>query len=270
MPNSTDVRPGVRIAYEDDWFGPPWQEGDPIMLVHGVAESSIAWRQWVPHLSASLRVIRPDLPGFGNSPVPTDYQWTPAEMAADLVRVADALGIERFHLVGAKYGGSTALQLAQDFPDRVRTLAVVGSPAKGRHTGGKADLAAVPERNRAVGVRAGAQESQLSRRGGDAPAEQLVWWTEGLMGKADARAAIGCAEAVARMNVEERCGEITAPTLVITTADSPLQPIATVKAYQERIPNARLLVLPGDCYHIAAVRPAECARHVLEFIRSVG
>lgn len=163
MSDSVEVRPGIRIAYQDDWFGPPWRHGQAIVLVHGVAESSVAWTQWVPQLAATLRVIRPDLPGFGASPVPATYTWTTAELAADLGRLLDALRIARVHLVGAKYGGSTALQLAADQPDRVLALSVLGSPAKGRGTGGKANLGAVAERIRAVGVRGWAAETQVSR-----------------------------------------------------------------------------------------------------------
>ncbi|MGD0109146.1 MAG: alpha/beta fold hydrolase [Rhodopila sp.] len=65
-----EVRSGVVIAYEDQWFGPPWQDGEPIVLLHGVAESHVAWQQWIPVLSGQFRVLRPDLPGFGQSPLP--------------------------------------------------------------------------------------------------------------------------------------------------------------------------------------------------------
>lgn len=265
---AVEVRPGVRMAYRDHWFGVPWRRGVPVVMLHGVAESSEAWREWVPALAGRLRVIRPDLPGFGRSSAPATYSWTPAELAADVVKMLDTIGIDRFHLIGAKYGGSVSLQLAADYPYRVISLAVLGSPAKG-NTGGRAKLGAVSERIREVGVRGWAAESQPSRLGPEVSAEQSKWWTDELMGKADPRACAGASNAVAGMNLEDRCADITAPALVVTTDDSPLQPIAAARAYQERIPNSRLLVLPSACYHIAAVRPRECAQHVLEFIESV-
>jgi 3-oxoadipate enol-lactonase len=269
MSHSADVRTGVRISYEDDWFGPPWQQGVPVVLVHGQAESSIAWNQWVPHLSGSFRVIRPDLPGFGKSPVPDTYTWTTAELAGDIVRLLDILRIDRFHLVGAKYGGSTSLQLAADFPNRVLSLCVFGSPARGHGSGLRANLGSVPDRIRAVGVRGWAAESQASRLGPGAPPEQIQWWTDELMGKADQRSSLGLSIAVTTLNLEERMGDIKAPTLVVTTEDSPLQSSAAARTYQERIPNSKLVVLPGDCFHIAAVRPHECAELVLNFIRAL-
>lgn len=266
MTPTADVRADIRIAFDDDWFGHPWEVGEPILLVHGVAESARAWTQWVPHLASRFRVIRPDLPGFARSPVPANYTWSTKEMAADLVRLMDVLKIGKFHLVGAKYGGSTALQLAADFPDRIRTLSVFGTPAKG--TGITANFSAVPDLIRKIGVRGWADQTQRSRLGSEASEAQVRWWTDELMGKTDMRTCLACTDAAAKMFVEDRVSDIKAPTLVVTTEDSPLQPLATVQAYQSAIANSRLVVLPGNCYHVAAVRPHECAKLVLDFIET--
>lgn len=263
-----EVRPGVVIAYKDQWFGAPWQEGEPILLLHGVAESHVAWQQWVPFLSGRFRVLRPDLPGFGRSPLPESYDCTTRQVAGDLIRLLDALKIDRVHLVGAKIGGSTALQLAADYPERVRTLAVFGTPAKGS-PGGKADLTSFPAWIRKDGVRGWAAATMPSRLGSDASPEMMQWWTDDLMGKADPLACIGYSGAAAVMNLEPILGKITAPTLVVTTEASPLQPVAAARDYQEKIPKSKLLVLSGNSYHIAAVRPEECAARTLQFIASV-
>jgi 3-oxoadipate enol-lactonase len=262
-----EVRPGVVIAHEEEWFGPPWTTGEPIVLLHGVGESHVSWQQWVPVLSAQYRVIRPDLPGFGRSPLPTGYDCSPVPVAADIVRLLDRLKIGRFHLVGAKYGGSVALQLAADFPQRVKTLAVFGTPSKAK-TGGKADLTAFADRIRKDGLRKWAEETQPSRLGSEAPAEMLRWWTDELMVKAGAASTIAYTAAAATLNVEPVLGKITAPTLVVTAEASPLQPVSTARAYQEMIPKSKLLVMPGDSYHIAAVRPKECADETSRFIAS--
>lgn len=258
-----EVRPGVRLHCRDDWFGAPWLAGEPIVLVHGVAESGIAWNQWICPLADSFRVLRPDLPGFGLSPVPDDYSWTAAEIAADLARLLDAMAIGRFHLVGAKYGGSIAMELAVQQGGRVRSLSVMGGPTRGDGKG------AVPARIREVGVRAWAAETQRSRLGPDAPEEQVIWWTEGLMGKADPRPCIGCSGARAMMDLDARLAAIEAPTLVVTTEDSGLQSVAAVQAYCDRIPDARMVVMPGAAYHVAVTRPKECAAEVLAFIRAL-
>jgi 3-oxoadipate enol-lactonase len=261
------ARPGVEIAYADEWFGAPWLTGEPIVLLHGVAESHVAWQQWMPVLSGRYRVIRPDLPGFGESPMPAAYSCTTHQVAGDIARFLDGIGVGRFHLVGAKIGGSTALQFAADYPDRVRTLCVFGTPAKGA-TGGKANLSTFPAMIRKEGVRGWAAATMRSRLGSDASPEMMTWWTDDLMGKATPQACIGYSGAVDAMNLEPILGKITAPTLVVTTEGSPLQPVSSARAYQEKIPKSKLLVLPGDSYHIAAVKPVECANQVLQFITS--
>ena len=260
-----EVRPGVVIAYEDQYFGPPWKGGEPIVLLHGVAESHVSWQQWIPSLSGQFRVLRPDLPGFGQSPLPPAYDCTTHQVAGDIIRLLDALKVERFHLVGAKIGGSTALQLAADYPDRVKTLAVFGTPAKGS-PGGKADLTSFPAWIHRDGVRGWAAATMASRLGSDASPEMMKWWTDELMGKADPRACIGYSGAAGVMNLEPLLGKITAPTLVVTTEGSPLQPVSAAREYQEKIPHSKLLVLPGNSYHIAAVRPQQCATETLNFI----
>jgi pimeloyl-ACP methyl ester carboxylesterase len=82
--NTVEIRPGVALAYEDDWFGAPWTAPQCVVMIHGNAESSRAWFGWVPRLAARWRVIRPDLPGFGASPAPEHYGWSVGELAADI------------------------------------------------------------------------------------------------------------------------------------------------------------------------------------------
>ena len=72
-----EIRPGVEMAYEDHWFGKPWNVPQTVVMVHGNSESSRAWTPWVPHLSGKYRVVRPDLPGFGASAEPPGFSSSP-------------------------------------------------------------------------------------------------------------------------------------------------------------------------------------------------
>src|ERR1700754_2027544 len=151
-----DIRPGLSMAYEDDCFAAPWTNPETVVLVHGNSESSRAWTQWVPHLASTYRVIRIDMPGFGASSAPPDYRWNAPELAADIARFLDALKIARCHLIGAKYGGSIALQLASDQPQRFLSLCIFGSPARGVGPGNA-------DKIKAKGVRQWAAETMRSR-----------------------------------------------------------------------------------------------------------
>jgi pimeloyl-ACP methyl ester carboxylesterase len=217
----------------------------------------------MPFVAPKLRVLRPDMPGFGQSPVPVGYDWTTRGLATNMIRFADALKIERFHLAGAKFGGSVAMQIAIDAPDRVKSLSVFGSIAQA-----KADQKKGPETIRTVGVHEWALRTEAGRLGPDAPTAMVRWWTDDFMGKADARACIGCASAQADLDLMPLLGSIKAPTLVVTSEQTPRPPLSEVRAYQERIPRSRLLTLPGNFYHVAAIRPEQCARATLELAAS--
>jgi 3-oxoadipate enol-lactonase len=258
-----EIRPGVWMAYEGHWFGAPWTMPQTVVMIHGNSESSRAWTRWVPHLSGKYRVVRPDLPGFGASTEPPGYGWTAGELAADIGRFIDALGIDKCHLVGAKYGGSACVQFAADNSHRLHSLCLCGSPFRGSGTG-NADAI------RTKGVRQWAADTQRARLGSNAPREQVVWWTDELMAKTNVRAAYGAASARIDMDLDAMLPRIGVPTLMVTTRESGLQSFATVERHAARIPDAEVIVLPGDSFHIAASAPDVCAQHVLRFIDAVS
>ena len=121
--------PDVQLHYLVDDFTDPWRQPETILLLHGNAESGLAWYGWVPHLARHFHVVRPDMRGFGAStPMPRDYPWTLDAVIDDFVRLMDSLGLERFHLVGAKIGGTISRAFAARRAERVMTLTVVGTP----------------------------------------------------------------------------------------------------------------------------------------------
>src|SRR5690606_519807 len=68
------LAPDLEMHYRVDDFTDPWSTPDPILLLHGNAESGAAWYRWVPVLGRRFRVVRPDMRGFGQStPMPRDY-----------------------------------------------------------------------------------------------------------------------------------------------------------------------------------------------------
>src|ERR1043166_175184 len=121
--------PEAEIHYRLDDYSDPWGKPETVLLIHGNAESGLAWYGWVPYLARDFRVVRPDMRGHGDStPMPRDFPWTLDIIIDDLVRLMEALGIERFHVVGAKLGGTVARAFAARRPERVLTLTVIGSP----------------------------------------------------------------------------------------------------------------------------------------------
>jgi len=265
---TVQIDSSLTMFYEDHCFADPWRQPEVAVLIHGIAESSGAWFGWVPHLARELRVLRPDLRGFGRSTVPPpDFKWSLNTFVLDLKRFFDRLDVDAAHIIGAKFGGSIAFQFAAEYPERTLTLTVVSGPVKVRGTGGSMDLLSIAGRIREVGIRQWAAETQRARLGSEAPEEQITWWTN-MMSESDPQVSIGVTSSLDQLAVFNILSRIQTPSLIITTDRSPLQSVETVQEAQEQIPDSELLILPSDSYHIAAVRPDECAQHFLKFIRN--
>jgi pimeloyl-ACP methyl ester carboxylesterase len=260
-----ETSPATQLHYEIDDFTDPWRTTETVLLLHGNAESGLSWYGWVPSLARHYRVVRPDMRGFGRStPMPREFPWTLDVIIDDYARLMDELGVERFHLVGAKIGGTIARAFAARRLDRVMTLTVVGTPPPLR--AGAAER--VPELNAAFerdGVEAWAQATMAGRLGSGFPAEGVEWWIQ-FMGRTAVSTQIGFMKTIACADIRADLPKITCPTLVITTEGSGLATVEETRAWQQQIGNSRLLVLPGDSYHVAATHAERCAAATLDFI----
>jgi pimeloyl-ACP methyl ester carboxylesterase len=98
-------------------------EGPPLLLVHGWPENWYAWRLVMPALARDFEVIAPDQRGIGLTDKPEDG-YDPGTLANDLVALMDALGHERFAVVGTDIGLPIGYALAADHPDRVERAAL--------------------------------------------------------------------------------------------------------------------------------------------------
>lgn len=102
-------------------------DGPPLLLVHGWPQNWYAWRLVMPALARDFEVIAVDQRGIGLTDKPQDG-YDPGTLASDLVALMDALGHERFALVGHDIGHWIGYALAADHPDRVDRVALVEVP----------------------------------------------------------------------------------------------------------------------------------------------
>ena len=258
------ISPDLDMHYRVDDFTDPWSAPETILLLHGNAESGLSWYGWVPALARRLRVVRPDMRGFGDStPMPRDFPWSLDRIIDDYCVLMDAIGIERVHLVGAKIAGVIARALAARRPRRIATLTVVGSPPPLRKGADK-----IPELTRefeTLGIEHWARRNMLGRLGEDFPTQGIEWWTR-FMGRTALSTEVGFNASINYSDIRADIAQIRCPTLVITTEGSGLASVDETRAWQQKIANSRLLVLPGNSYHVAASHPERCAQAVLDFI----
>ncbi len=105
-------------------------DGPPVLLLHGFPEFWFGWRHQIGALAAAgYRVVVPDGRGYNTSDKPAGIAaYRIDRLAADVVGLADALGLDRFHLVGHDWGGVVAWATGALHPARVDRLAVLNAP----------------------------------------------------------------------------------------------------------------------------------------------
>jgi pimeloyl-ACP methyl ester carboxylesterase len=106
------------------------RDGDLVLLLHGFPETSYEWRHQLPALaSAGYRAVAPDQRGYATGARPADVaEYRIEKLALDAVGFADALGVDRFHLVGHDWGGAVAWIVAGNHGDRLLTMTAVSTP----------------------------------------------------------------------------------------------------------------------------------------------
>jgi pimeloyl-ACP methyl ester carboxylesterase len=128
---------GRRVIYRIAGSGPP------VVLIHGMLNSSRHWQAVADRLAAEHTVVAPDLIGHGDSAAPRgDYSL--GAHAASIRDLLAAIGIERATIVGHSLGGGVAMQFFYQFPQRVERLALVSSGGLGREVSPMLRTAALP------------------------------------------------------------------------------------------------------------------------------
>ena len=215
-------------------------------------------------LSDRFRVIRYDLRGHGGSPV-VPGPFGLADLADDVRRLLDGLGIHEFAYAGVSLGGAIGLQLATTMPDRVTHLVVVASAAR------------FPDppswKARADRVRAEGTEFLVPSRIGAwvTPrfADRRPEETERLLAmlrRTPREGYAACCETIETFDVRDRLSQITAATLVIAGADDPATPPDTVREVADGIPGARFVVVPGASHLVNAEQPEAVSEEIHRFL----
>jgi pimeloyl-ACP methyl ester carboxylesterase len=104
--------------------------GEPVLLLHGFPQSSYEWRSQLGALGgAGYRAVAPDQRGYSPRarPVGVDH-YRAEQLVGDVIAMADALGFDRFHMVGHDWGAAVAWHVAGRHPERLRTLTPVSVP----------------------------------------------------------------------------------------------------------------------------------------------
>lgn len=118
---------GIEIFYRE--AGP--SDGPVVLLLHGFPSSSHMFRNLIPRLAASYRVIAPDYPGFGASAAPglSQFPYSFAALAGLIGDFTDAVGADNYTIYMQDYGGPVGFRLALAHPERVRGIVIQNAVA---------------------------------------------------------------------------------------------------------------------------------------------
>lgn len=123
------VKVGAKEAsLTDEGEGPVW------VALHGLPGGARDWR-WLAPAMVGVRFLRIELPGFGGTPKEAMPEAGFSARARWAIEVMDALGIERFGVIGHSIGGPLAMAVAGLVPERVRALALIASVGRSEHLG---------------------------------------------------------------------------------------------------------------------------------------
>ncbi len=243
-------------------------DGPPLLLIHGLGASARDWGPQIGFFRASYRVIAFDLRGHGRTSRPRDG-YSIERFAQDTAGLLRALETGPVHVVGISLGGMIAFQLAVDAPDLVRSLTIVNSgPAVPAGTfKQRLPLYIRLVYIRLLGLRRMAVA--IAKRLFPAPDHEALRQSfVDSVASNDKRCYLASLRAIfAGWSVADRLGQITCPVLAVA-ADQDYTPVALKQAYVDRLPNARLDVIPDSRHAVPMEKPGEFNALLSQFLSS--
>jgi 3-oxoadipate enol-lactonase len=254
---------GVELAYDEAGSGPP------LLLVHaGVADRRM-WDDVWPALTSQFRVVRPDLRGYGDTPLPDG----PFVYGADLVALLSELGIDRTHVIGVSMGGQIVIDVALSHPELVDRMILVAPGLGGWEFG--------PE------IKARWEEEAAAFNAGDL--DRAAWinvemWLDGPSRQPDEvdpqlrqrvvdmqRRALDYENEAAEgdwlvADRRGRLGEVAAPTLVAVGEYDQPEMMAIGRHIADAIPGARFQALKGVAHLPPMEASDEFTRLAIDFL----
>lgn len=257
---------GARIFWEEEGTG------EPVLLVMGLGYPAAMWYRILPYLTDAYRTIRFDNRGVGSTGVPPG-PYRIETMADDGLAVLDDAGVDAAHVVGASLGGVIAQELALRHPDRVRSLVLGCTHCAGRE--------AVPPSPEALAMLT--ERASMTPRAAAEAALPFVYAAATERARIDEDVAVRMRQptepqgyanqlraAVAHQGTWGRLPSIAVPTLVVHGATDGLVPPENARILGERIPGARLEIIPGASHIFLTDQTEIAGRGLREFLDGLG
>lgn len=253
---------GLNISYEIE--GP--EDAQVIVFSHCLAANKKLWQYQVSEFKDRFRVLTYDILGHGDSSAPEEA-YSMYGLAEEIKLLLDRLGVEKCHFVGISLGGMIAQTFAVNYPQRLHSLlpcdTVCAVPPEAAPVWEERIQTAETQGMEPL-VEATLQRWLTEKFREDNPAvnEQIKKMVE----NTPVSGFVGCCRAIADFDVSDEIPRISVPTQVMVGEDDPGTPVSEAKVIQDKIPGARLEVIPG-ARHLCNIETAyEFNRRLSDFL----
>lgn len=262
---SSAILGDVELAYLDQGQGPV------LVLLHGFPLNRSMWKFQVDALSATHRLIVPDLRGHGDSSVSAGTV-TMAKMARDVGRLLDHLGLhEPISLGGLSMGGYVAWEFWMQFKDRLNKLVLLDTRAQADSeevARGRMMMAAQVV-DLGAKMAADAMTPKLFSPFTHDMQPQLIEEVREMILATDPEAIAATQRGMAeRIDMCEKLAEITVPTLVLCGEDDGISPPEEMRSFAEAMPRAHFQLIRKAGHLAPLEQPEEVNRLILDFLAS--
>ena len=251
-----------------DRVAPSRAPREAILFHHGIGASAGIWAGWFPALADAHRLVSFDMRGYGRSHIPAaDFAWSLEQMVDDLFAVADAAGLQRFHLVGESIGGTVALAAALARPQRIATLTV----SNGAHLGASIQRAEAWRRQLDDGgVKAWSDAFLRDRFHDDALSADQRAWFAAQQEKWPRESILNALRVLIGTDLSPRLKDIAQPTLLLHPDGSPFIPVPVMAELHRLLPDAELNVIGHSRHGLPYSHATVCASLLRAFLDRKG
>jgi pimeloyl-ACP methyl ester carboxylesterase len=238
--------------------------GPPLLLIHGMMATGEMFAPVLDHFASRHRVIVPDLRGHGRSRgLPPPY--TVSQLASDLSRLLDHLGIASTAVLGYSQGGAIAQQLVLDDPARCNHLVLACTYAYNMATlREKLEGHSVPFLLRILGVKLFVK--LVITLGAKQFDEKTARWLGGIMASQDTKLMVSAWKEAMAFDSRSRLAEIKCPTLIIAGSSDQAVPMHHATVLHDGIIGSKLVIVSGADHTLIWTRPADLLRATDDFL----
>lgn len=237
------------------------EDAPVLVLSNSLGTTLEMWDAQASALTEHFRLLRYDSRGHGRSPAPAG-PYSIDELGADVLALLDRLGLERVSFCGLSMGGMMGQWLAINVPDRIDRLALCSTSAHMPPASMWEDRAALVRAEGMAAVTDGAIERWFTAGFIERSPEAIEPVRQTLLATSPEGYAASC-EAIAGLDLRDRVGEITAPTLLIVGDEDPSTPPDHAELIASRVDDVRVVELQSARHLLNIEHPGRVTRELI-------